>query len=63
MFCISVFTIVAVYNIMYNIMVHILGPRRSIIVPDRRLPPGWEKHFTQRKAGTSAGKWDVLFIQ
>ncbi|XP_072765570.1 PHD finger protein 20 isoform X4 [Anoplolepis gracilipes] len=38
------------------------GPRRSIIVPDRRLPPGWEKHFTQRKAGTSAGKWDVLFI-
>ncbi|KAL6260579.1 hypothetical protein P5V15_008100 [Pogonomyrmex californicus] len=38
------------------------GPRRSIIVPDKRLPPGWEKHFTQRKAGTSAGKWDVLFI-
>ncbi|EFN74931.1 Tudor domain-containing protein PHF20L1 [Camponotus floridanus] len=38
------------------------GPRRSIIVPDRRLPSGWEKHFTQRKAGTSAGKWDVLFI-
>ncbi|KAL6439227.1 hypothetical protein ACFW04_003860 [Cataglyphis niger] len=38
------------------------GPRRSIIVSDRRLPSGWEKHFTQRKAGTSAGKWDVLFI-
>ncbi|XP_032683770.1 PHD finger protein 20 isoform X3 [Odontomachus brunneus] len=38
------------------------GPRRSIIISDRRLPPGWEKHFTQRKAGTSAGKWDVLFI-
>ncbi|XP_011690021.1 PREDICTED: PHD finger protein 20 isoform X1 [Wasmannia auropunctata] len=38
------------------------GPRRSIIVPDKRLPLGWEKHFTQRKAGTSAGKWDVLFI-
>ncbi|KAL0109349.1 hypothetical protein PUN28_014432 [Cardiocondyla obscurior] len=38
------------------------GPRRSIIVPDKRLPPGWEKHFTQRKTGTSAGKWDVLFI-
>ncbi|XP_011872966.1 PREDICTED: PHD finger protein 20 isoform X3 [Vollenhovia emeryi] len=38
------------------------GPRRSIIVPDKRLPPGWEKHFTQRKAGSSAGKWDVLFI-
>ncbi|KAG7205562.1 hypothetical protein KM043_007536 [Ampulex compressa] len=38
------------------------GPRRSIIVPDKRLPPGWQKHFTQRKAGTSAGKWDVLFI-
>lgn len=38
------------------------GPRRSIIVADKRLPPGWEKHFTQRKAGSSAGKWDVLFI-
>ncbi|XP_066583660.1 PHD finger protein 20-like protein 1 isoform X2 [Prorops nasuta] len=38
------------------------GPRRSIIVQDKRLPPGWQKHFTQRKAGTSAGKWDVLFI-
>lgn len=48
---------------MYNVNIYILGPRRSIIVSDRRLPPGWEKHFTQRKAGTSAGKWDVLFIQ
>ncbi|XP_017876601.1 PHD finger protein 20 isoform X2 [Ceratina calcarata] len=38
------------------------GPRRSIIVEDKRLPPGWQKHFTQRKAGTSAGKWDVLFL-
>ena len=38
------------------------GPRRSIIVADKRLPPGWQKHFTQRKAGSSAGKWDVLFI-
>ncbi|KOC63389.1 PHD finger protein 20-like protein 1 [Habropoda laboriosa] len=38
------------------------GPRRSIIVADKRLPPGWQKHFTQRKAGTSAGKWDVLFF-
>ncbi|XP_023288826.1 PHD finger protein 20-like protein 1 isoform X2 [Orussus abietinus] len=38
------------------------GPRRSIIVPDKRLPPGWQKHFTQRRTGTSAGKWDVLFI-
>ncbi|XP_024944954.1 PHD finger protein 20 isoform X5 [Cephus cinctus] len=38
------------------------GPRRSIIVPDKRLPPGWQKHFTQRRTGSSAGKWDVLFI-
>nr|XP_033340930.1 PHD finger protein 20 [Megalopta genalis] len=38
------------------------GPRRSIIVADKRLPAGWQKHFTQRKAGTSAGKWDVLFL-
>lgn len=29
---------------------------------DKRLPSGWQKHFTQRKAGTSAGKWDVLFL-
>lgn len=41
---------------------YIEGPRRSIIVADKRLPPGWQKHFTQRKAGSSAGKWDVLFI-
>lgn len=41
---------------------NIIGPRRSIIVADKRLPPGWQKHFTQRKAGTSAGKWDVLFL-
>lgn len=46
-----------------NMEIYVLGPRRSIIVSDKRLPPGWEKHFTQRKAGTSAGKWDVLFIQ
>ncbi|XP_025991994.2 uncharacterized protein LOC105202675 isoform X4 [Solenopsis invicta] len=38
------------------------GPRRSIIIEDKRLPSDWQKHFTQRKAGTSAGKWDVLFI-
>lgn len=45
-------------------MIHFIfvGPRRSIIVADKRLPPGWQKHFTQRKAGTSAGKWDVLFL-
>ncbi|XP_020710095.2 PHD finger protein 20 isoform X3 [Athalia rosae] len=40
----------------------VAGPRRSIIVADKRLPPGWQKHFTQRRTGTSAGKWDVLFI-
>ncbi|XP_043270444.1 PHD finger protein 20 isoform X3 [Venturia canescens] len=40
----------------------ITGTRRSIIVADRRLPPIWQKHFTQRRAGTSAGKWDVLFV-
>ncbi|XP_046735242.1 PHD finger protein 20-like protein 1 isoform X2 [Diprion similis] len=38
------------------------GPRRSIIVADKRLPSGWQKHFTQRRTGSSAGKWDVLFI-
>ncbi|XP_046414567.1 PHD finger protein 20 isoform X2 [Neodiprion fabricii] len=40
----------------------VAGPRRSIIVADKRLPPGWQKHFTQRRTGSSAGKWDVLFI-
>lgn len=39
------------------------GTRRSIIVPDKRVPSGWQKHFVQRKTGNSAGKWDVLFVQ
>ncbi|XP_015118387.1 PHD finger protein 20-like protein 1 isoform X2 [Diachasma alloeum] len=38
------------------------GSRRSVIVPDKRLPAGWQKHFVQRKTGNSAGKWDVLFV-
>lgn len=38
------------------------GSRRSIIVPDKKLPAGWQKHFIQRRTGCSAGKWDVLFL-
>ncbi|XP_057336685.1 PHD finger protein 20 isoform X3 [Microplitis mediator] len=38
------------------------GSRRSIIIPDKKLPPGWQKHFIQRKTGSSAGKWDVVFF-
>ncbi|XP_044008198.1 uncharacterized protein LOC122852461 isoform X3 [Aphidius gifuensis] len=38
------------------------GTRRSIIVADKRIPDGWERHFTQRRSGNSAGKWDVLFM-
>lgn len=38
------------------------GSRRSIIVSDKKLPSGWQKHFIQRRSGSSAGKWDVLFL-
>ncbi|XP_063224785.1 LOW QUALITY PROTEIN: PHD finger protein 20-like protein 1 [Bacillus rossius redtenbacheri] len=38
------------------------GLRKSIIVTDERLPPGWSKHTIQRKSGGSAGKWDVFLV-
>ncbi|XP_044592246.1 PHD finger protein 20-like protein 1 isoform X3 [Cotesia glomerata] len=38
------------------------GSRRSILIPDKKLPPGWQKHFIQRKTGNSAGKWDAVFL-
>lgn len=38
------------------------GTRRSILIIDKKLPPGWQKHFIQRKTGNSAGKWDAVFI-
>ena len=38
------------------------GPPRSVGISDTTLPTGWQKHFTQRKSGSSAGKWDVLFM-
>lgn len=38
------------------------GLRRSLKVQDKKLPEGWEKHIVQRKTGSSAGKWDVLFL-
>ncbi|KAK7793947.1 hypothetical protein R5R35_005816 [Gryllus longicercus] len=38
------------------------GPRKSIIVADPRIPPGWTRHTIQRMSGHSAGKWDVFFV-
>ncbi|XP_054260934.1 uncharacterized protein LOC128985465 [Macrosteles quadrilineatus] len=33
--------------------------RESIIIPDKKLPPGWSKHTIKRK---SDKKWDVLLV-
>lgn len=38
------------------------GTRKSVIVPDPRLPPGWVKHLAQRVYGASAGKWDTIIV-
>ncbi|XP_044268334.1 PHD finger protein 20 isoform X2 [Tribolium madens] len=38
------------------------GTRKSIIVPDPRLPEGWTKHLAQRMHGASAGKWDTIIV-
>ncbi|XP_063547529.1 uncharacterized protein LOC134754965 [Cydia strobilella] len=37
-------------------------PRRSVMVEDKRLPPGWTKHMVRRSLGNSAGKWDVVLV-
>ncbi|XP_048004549.1 uncharacterized protein LOC125240622 isoform X2 [Leguminivora glycinivorella] len=37
-------------------------PRRSVLVEDKRLPPGWTKHMVRRSLGSSAGKWDVVLV-
>lgn len=39
------------------------GSRKSVIVNDPRLPPGWVKHLVQRSHGVSAGKWDNVIIR
>ncbi|XP_972506.2 PHD finger protein 20 isoform X1 [Tribolium castaneum] len=38
------------------------GTRKSIVVPDPRLPEGWTKHLAQRMHGASAGKWDTIIV-
>lgn len=38
------------------------GLRKSVIVPDPRLPTGWVKHLSQRITGNSAGKWDTVIV-
>ncbi|RZC39809.1 PHD finger protein 20, partial [Asbolus verrucosus] len=38
------------------------GTRKSVIVPDPRLPEGWSKHLAQRTHGASAGKWDTIIV-
>ncbi|KAK5646830.1 hypothetical protein RI129_005294 [Pyrocoelia pectoralis] len=38
------------------------GLKKSIMVPDPRLPPNWAKHVMQRSTGASAGKWDTIIV-
>ncbi|ENN77255.1 hypothetical protein YQE_06084, partial [Dendroctonus ponderosae] len=38
------------------------GLRKSTIVADPRMPPGWTKHLTQRMYGNSIGKWDTVIL-
>lgn len=38
------------------------GPRKSVIVPDPRIPTNWTKHLVQRTYGASAGKWDCIIV-
>lgn len=39
------------------------GFRKSVIVADPRLPPGWVKHLARRTSGASAGKWDCIIVR
>lgn len=39
-----------------------LDSRRSVIVDDPKVPPGWLKHFVCRAQGSSAGKWDTVVV-
>ncbi|KAK4880115.1 hypothetical protein RN001_008261 [Aquatica leii] len=38
------------------------GLRKSVIVPDPRLPQNWVKHLAQKISGASAGKWESIII-
>lgn len=38
------------------------GPKVSYIVPDPRLPFGWNKHLVRRTKGCDAGKWDTIIV-
>ncbi|XP_056633199.1 PHD finger protein 20 isoform X2 [Diorhabda sublineata] len=38
------------------------GPKVSYIVPDPRIPPGWNKHILRRTKGCDAGKWDTIIV-
>ncbi|CAH1176132.1 unnamed protein product [Phaedon cochleariae] len=42
-------------------LITIDGPKSSVIVPDPRLPEGWDKHLLRRTKGTDAArKWDTV---
>ncbi|CAG9859535.1 unnamed protein product [Phyllotreta striolata] len=38
------------------------GLKVTYIVPDPRLPPGWNKHLIRRTKGCDPGKWDTIII-
>ncbi|XP_044752827.1 PHD finger protein 20 isoform X2 [Coccinella septempunctata] len=38
------------------------GTKKTVIVPDPRLPEGWTKHLTKRCQGFNAGKWDTIIV-
>ncbi|KAK9879641.1 hypothetical protein WA026_006706 [Henosepilachna vigintioctopunctata] len=38
------------------------GMKKTVVVPDPRLPEGWAKHLTKRYQGTMAGKWDTIIV-
>lgn len=39
------------------------GVKDTTIVPDPRLPEGWNKHLLKRTQGQCAGKWDVVIVR
>ncbi|KAL3281097.1 hypothetical protein HHI36_004321 [Cryptolaemus montrouzieri] len=38
------------------------GLKKSVIVPDPRLPDGWAKHLLRKYQGMMAGKWETIIV-
>ncbi|KAJ8951858.1 hypothetical protein NQ318_019834 [Aromia moschata] len=38
------------------------GTKNSVIVPDPRLPTGWNKHLLRRTHGANIGKWETIIV-